>query len=545
MEARAKKLKAKAIAARNARGIRRPRATAQESPRILLMGSLIDQGMNFFMSNYAMGIDQPPVHSKAYHKHLSTDGFHPLVATSMTALGIAGVANLYKDSGLRRQATRWYLDAIRMANLAISCPKEVKADTTLIAVNLLGMFEATFNENSLNGWSNHVDGAASLVKIRGMDQFSTPAGQRMYLHVIGLLTMNCMGKGMALPQYVRDMNEEIMKFLDVNDPRNAFFFLHIKTIDLRACIFNQKKLNLTDIIQCALDLDKIAISIFKDTGPDWDYKEVPCSIQKGVYGNFYHIYSSHASAQTRLWTMYNRIYFHDIIRNSILAGFATVPPTIVGSLYHDQLSESTRLLTKLQSNIMASMPQFLHDVPMDVPCPANDSNASRLSDLSTAKMEASTEETSSLSDPPNTSLTDHALVSSSLQSGSKSLHQNFRGDSASLVKKLVGNGSIKDRIPIVRISGGHSIVWALYVAGSMPTASRASQNFVFKCLNRIGQEFGINQAKVLANILKAKVRLHSSQATAFEVCPQYLPSAGGPYVSRYSTLHPQSMSNMY
>lgn len=325
------------------------------------------------------------------------------------------------------------------------------------------------------------------------------------------------------------MNEEVLKFLDFKDPRNAFFFLHIKTIDLRAQILSQETLNLVNIIQCALDLDKIAISIFHDTGSDWDYKNVPCGAQKGVYGDFYRIYSTHASAQTWLWTMYNRIYFHDIIRNSILTGFATIPPTLVGSFYHDQLSESTRLLTELQSDIMASIPQFLHDVPMDVPSTADNGNALRLSEPSTANRECSPQD---CSNTPNTSATNHSPALPGLRCSRKSLHQNFRGDSTSVFEKLVGNGSNKDRIPIVRISGGHSMVWALYVAGSMPTASRMSQDFVYTCLNRIGHEFGINQAKILANALEIKMQLDNSQATAFEICPQYLPSGGGPYVSR-------------
>jgi hypothetical protein len=283
---------------------------AKQHPGTAITASLIDQGISFFMSYYCTGIDQPSIQSVEYQQHLSTHGFHPLVSTAMTALGIAGVANLYMDSRLKSEATRWYLEAIKMANAAISSPEDVKADSTLTAVNLLSMFEATFNETSLAGWSNHVDGAASLVRVRGMDQFSTPAGQRMYLHTVGLLTMNCMGKGIPLPQYVHDLNSEVMKHLDTDDPRNRFFFLHIKTIDLRARILNQSAFSLTDIIESALELDKIAVNIFKDQGSDWEYDVVPCQKRECIFENFYHVYPTSTAAQTWNWVRYNRIYFH-------------------------------------------------------------------------------------------------------------------------------------------------------------------------------------------------------------------------------------------
>ncbi|KAF2848593.1 hypothetical protein T440DRAFT_169029 [Plenodomus tracheiphilus IPT5] len=549
------------------------------------MTSLIDRGFAYFMHNYTIGVDQPPLQSEAYHKHLSTNGFNPLVATSMTAIGLAGVANFYMDSSLRREATRWYLRAIQMANRAISSPNEVKADTTLLTVNLLGMFEATSNENTLSGWSKHVDGAASLVKLRGMDQFSTPAGIRTYLHSIGLLTMNCMGKGEPLPEFVREMNDKVASRLDNSDPRNAFFFLHIKTINLRARILNQRTMHLSDIIDAARALDAIAVNIFKDKGSEWVYDEVSCGYYPRVFGNFYHVYPTAVTAQTWNWVRYNRIYFHDIIRNSILAGFATIPPTLVGKFYHEQLECSTRGLYKLQSDIMASMPQFLHDVPMVAPTTTDPTTylgtkgfmqgytKNHKSDVAPTQLNSSPETPSSFQNPLQSGQDSRPSPSAALPGVHKTLHKNFREDSTSIVEPLVDGGLVADRLPVVRISGGYSTVWALYVvclvsikfsrhsvivqysmgqllvvsrvliltrscnekAGSMPLASPASQDFVQTCLVRIEREFGIRQARVLAGALRLKVRLDKQGATAFGICPQYLPPDDEPYVSYQGT----------
>jgi hypothetical protein len=60
-------------------------------------------------------------------------------------------------------------------------------------------------------------------------------------------------------------------------------------------------------------------------------------------------------------------------------------------------------------------------------------------------------------------------------------------------------------------------------------ASSDSQDYVYTCLTRVEREFGINQARVLANALQYKRHLASKGAISFSICPQYLPADGGPY----------------
>jgi hypothetical protein len=122
VKVKSQKAKAKAIIAREER---EKDAHAKAKARLLeqqltipLLSPLIDQGIAYFMSQYALGLEQPPMHSETYNKHLSTFGFHPIIATSMTALGLAGVANLCMDPGLKREATRWYSKALTMTNVS-------------------------------------------------------------------------------------------------------------------------------------------------------------------------------------------------------------------------------------------------------------------------------------------------------------------------------------------------------------------------------------------------------------------------------------------
>jgi hypothetical protein len=319
---KAKRSKAKAIAARDARdsaspleslvdqpveelsimhwsGAEQPLRTDCQSPTFVLLAPLIDQGINYFMSHYSIGIDEPPVHSRDYHRHLATNGFHPLIATSMTALGLAGVANIYTDTALKRKATSWYLNAIKIVNNAISSPDQVKSDATLLAIMLLSLFKATFNEQSFAGWSNHVNRAAALVKMRGAQQMSTLPGRRMYLHSVALLSLNCLGRGEPMPQYVEDLNRELAQHLNTSDPRERFFFFNNNIINFHAEILRNPNIPVQEIITHALKLNNIAARTFDNPGPEWTYEQIPCvSRSPLVFSDFYHIYPSLSAAQT-------------------------------------------------------------------------------------------------------------------------------------------------------------------------------------------------------------------------------------------------------
>jgi hypothetical protein len=512
---KAKRSKAKAIAARNARDsaspleslvdlpveelsvVRRssaeqPLTTACQSPTFVLLAPLIDQGINYFMSHYSIGMDEPPVHSRDYHRHLATNGFHPLIATAMTALGLAGVANIYTDTILKRKATSWYLDAIKMVNNAISSPDQVKSDATLLAIMLLSLFEATFNEQSFAGWSNHVNGAAALVKMRGAQQMSTLPGRRMYLHSVALLSLNCLGGGEPMPQYVDDLNGELVQYLDTSDPRERFFFFNNNIINFRAEILRNPNIPVQEIITRALELDDVAARTFDNPGPEWLYEKIPCeSGSPLVFGDFYHVYPSLSAAQTYNWWRYSRIYLHDIIRNAILVGLSATPLALDEITAALQLSISNDILQDMQSGILASMPQFLHDVPSVTPHPE------LLIPFSSSASPRS----------PTTKL--------------KSISENFATEGIPFRNSSDAIAPNTHRLPILRVSGGHSTIWAAYMTGSMPTATPASRDFARKCLWRFKTEFGINQGKVLAEALDA---LREKGRPDQGICPAYLPA---------------------
>jgi hypothetical protein len=424
----------------------------------------------------------------------------------MTALGLAGISNICLDANFKREAMLWYSKALQMTNAALASPTEVRSDNTLFATLLLSTFEATTNESTLSGWSSHVSGTEALLRMRGNKQFNTPAGRRMFKQAIGLVTMNCMGMGKAVPDYVQAMNKELEKHEDFDHPGTKYYYLHLEVVNFRASILQSKIKDLPAIIDRALEIDEVAKHIFDDTGPEWGFQVVDADDgTPGVFGNSYHIYPHVASAQVWNWIRYNRIYIQDIVRNCLIAGFGTIPPVFTGTRYVQLLQESQEILYQMQYDILASIPQHMHDTPKN--CKQYMPNC-----------------TSSRPSPLSDSVHDTELSSSPAPGSSRFFWSNFHDDDSRLAN--LNSGVFEDKIPVVRIAGGYSSVWSLFIAGTTPVATPESQAYVIKSLERIGSEFGINQAKVLGSAVKLKAHLDATGRTEFKIVPDYLPALG-------------------
>ena len=330
-----------------------------------------------------------------------------------------------------------------------------------------------------------------------------------------------MGKGVPLPKFVHDMNKEIQKWEDRDDPGNRFFHIHIDAIDFRAHILNHQLTDLVTIVERGLELDDRAKRIFEAAERDWRYEVVPCDEgTPGIFGQEYHVYPHLAAAQTWNWIRYIRIYLHDILRNSLIAGFSAVPPVFVGKEYMQLLTDSTETLYKMQADVFASMPQYLHDTP-HVPPSWNDKrtytwaptstseelNALKFGDPPAPSSHRTSQEPSKWSIPT-------LAAPSNKKSGPKLFTSNFLQSEINTIPKFTAGATPTETLPIMRVSGGYSTLWALFIAGTTPIASPESQAFVLRTLERVSAEFGINQAKVFASALRTKIELEKRGISA-------------------------------
>ena len=101
-----------------------------------------DQASCFFFSSYVSncwGICQPYFDylPTLYDELKGNNAFSNIVV----ALGMAGLSKTYRVPGLANLSRTKYALALRSLNTAIQDPKEVKADRTLVAIMLFGLYE--------------------------------------------------------------------------------------------------------------------------------------------------------------------------------------------------------------------------------------------------------------------------------------------------------------------------------------------------------------------------------------------------------------------
>jgi len=105
---------------------------------------LSDQATYFFFAHY---VPSEPPFSNIYLKWLSRlywwESSGQILHSVVESVGMAGIANVYHASDLMIKARHQYGRALTIINEALSDPVEVKADSTIVAILLLGLFEVS------------------------------------------------------------------------------------------------------------------------------------------------------------------------------------------------------------------------------------------------------------------------------------------------------------------------------------------------------------------------------------------------------------------
>jgi hypothetical protein len=108
----------------------------------------------------------------------------------VTAVGLVGVAQMTRSQTALEAARKSYGKALQLTNAALRDQEEAVKDTTMLSVLILGLFEMIGGSSArtTEAWQKHLNGAAALARIRGMGQFRSRAGIRMFF----MLTQNTM-----------------------------------------------------------------------------------------------------------------------------------------------------------------------------------------------------------------------------------------------------------------------------------------------------------------------------------------------------------------
>jgi hypothetical protein len=102
-----------------------------------------DQATCFFFGNYVSGTEL--VNTFGNYQYLSTIYADQPVGLplreSITAIGLAGLANFWRAPSIMTKANIAYCSALRLVNAGLGNIEEAKSDQTLVAIMMLGLYE--------------------------------------------------------------------------------------------------------------------------------------------------------------------------------------------------------------------------------------------------------------------------------------------------------------------------------------------------------------------------------------------------------------------
>ncbi|KAI9836760.1 MAG: hypothetical protein M1819_000925 [Sarea resinae] len=421
-----------------------------------------DLALSFFFSHHVVGGGSRMRLPSDPHQDTDSDGITDALLASIKSVGLAGFSNLSQVPGLRRMARKRYTEAIGLVNAALQSPADVRKDSTLLAVINLSQFETIAGgpQRSLLAWTSHIQGAAALLNLRGLEQFKRPESLRLYFQAAMDLVTSCLQQGIAVPDHIVHLSAESGKYVNTKDPAWRVFRTRILFANFCAHLGQRLVTDDSIMLERALELDQIASSIFSEGGRSWEYQTIYTDADRDiVLTGCYHIYKNFMAAQVWNGVRTMRMTLNRIIRHILLADSVSNNPKYSGSKYTEQLQRSTGALYKWQADIIASVPQHL-----------------------------------GYSSPDNQGLVNDEY------SVFKFPWSNFVTARHDLIH--ASKPAFTSQIPLIRTTGGYAIHWSLFIVGSIEIATVAVRRWVLKILRLMGYSMGIQQALILADALE-------------------------------------------
>ncbi|RDW74132.1 hypothetical protein BP5796_07574 [Coleophoma crateriformis] len=441
-----------------------------------MMPSVDDLAIAAFIHDHVIGMDyngETRGHMDGFVDIQRLQNLDTNLIHAMKAIGLASFSHFQKSPLLMRDAQKHYLHAIQYTNAAIRDPVDVKKDSTLTSIMMLGIFETMTGTNpkSLEAYQNHFNGAAAVVKLRGREQLATPAGRRMFIQVTTNLIMICMQREVPLPEHILKLTEEVNRTMPAMLRESSGWRVQqamIAYAQLRADIRVKKTSDPLEILQKVIELDGILLDIFERTPEGWHYTTIYTdSDPEVVWNGKYHLYYDYWIANIWNGMRTTRILLNTTMRSILLDGFSAKPPTFTSPEYTAQYQISTDTVYQLQADILASVPQHMGYVEK-FQSPKLAYDASR---------------------PSNPESIEKAL---------SNFHFSIVSDEQRRAAKSCSP------MPAIRASGGYFIMWPLWFVGIMGFASEEVREYSIRNLESLGNNMGIRHALLLADIVRLR-----------------------------------------
>ncbi|KAL4949262.1 hypothetical protein BDW69DRAFT_202962 [Aspergillus filifer] len=387
------------------------------------------------------------------------------IRSCIVAVASAMLARVRQDASLQQKARQEYGSSLTLVNQALSDSQEAISNNTLGAVVLLSLYEIVISRapQGIDGWTNHIRGAAALLEHRGLRQLHSEAGVRLFLHLRYQIIISCLQRDVHVPNSLFSWNTALDQIPGIQNLAASKLILLIGRLsNLRADIHTQAITNPQQILAKASAIEADLIAWLAALPPEFTYTThtfTPTNqrTQRSNHGlhpytNDYHIYPDMWALNC--WNHYRcaRILVSEILLSS-LQKITSISPAS-GSPFNDLLIQVRTLrstIRRLGTDIIRSVPSLL----------TPSSTRSRIA-----------------------TLPDQSYLS------------------------------------------GLMLLWPLWIAGIIESISHPQRKWVIKCLEIIGHTRGLAQALAVMDILRVDPGMFYSVENLVPVRSLYPPWTG-------------------
>ncbi|KAJ5545742.1 hypothetical protein N7494_003327 [Penicillium frequentans] len=286
--------------------------------------------------------------------------------SAISAVGLAAMSNINHVSEWLRHSQVQYANAVQLINRSLQSSKEVRKDSTLVAVSVLCLYDqiARNSDNKLDTWAHHAQGAAGILAIRDVDQIITPLGIRIFSQVMGDMLLACLHERLPMPPHMVVLRELLTHsgYVDSYDLAWQMSGIEIECLNLLA---TSQSLPLGELMDQALSIDDQFQRLLDSLLLQGHYITIydPAADHSLVYNQRYDIYRE--LERVKVWNG-GRAYrnlLHQVLHERLVRAFADNTSEVVSPRFTQQLQYSHEVMLQMRDDILASMPQVLGQLP--------------------------------------------------------------------------------------------------------------------------------------------------------------------------------------
>ncbi|KAJ5426687.1 hypothetical protein N7465_001757 [Penicillium sp. CMV-2018d] len=376
---------------------------------------LVIIGLDFFLSHYVVRQSGPSSGFLDYVPAMlaQDDGGSDMLEGAILAVGFSGLARTTSQADLLTRSMMMYTRTMERVNLALADPQAARRDSTIVSVLVLALYE--FSRASIDGWKHHIEGATSLLNLRGRSHFSTSTGLQIFKDVFSQLLTNCMRSGSPMPSSLRMLRIEAANATSVSDPYWVACSGMVELLDIYQHISpggysffpnssgdsssplaapsdssntpstasssspastsmlsgplkgaNISIEHLERYLSQVFEIDYRLESTFSKCPPEWQFTAEsnsssnsyePTRIRRDVNHIYHDVWIASVWNSMRVC----RILANHAISHLLLRGANTDSNWFFANNYADRLHQATQTIVRLRDEILASLPQLMGD----------------------------------------------------------------------------------------------------------------------------------------------------------------------------------------